>query len=191
MIRRAQKLGYKVNVYAPGNSEVLLKYGNENRYYSYVNSEKTENKEIIFHFPESPVNVKKIKIETAFDVFPNKWEIQISRDNETYESLKQSNEPFCKKEYTVDYFEKSYACSIADENIFVVSRREDQHAYFVKFVMISNTYYDSSNYANLITLFGFELIGDLYIKFKPCSFQKKSFINHYLFIFVLTIYSCN
>ena len=171
MIRRAQNLGYKVNVYAPGNSEALLKYGTI--YYSYVNDEKSYNKEIVFHFPESPVNVKKLKVTVREDIFVNNWEIKVSKDNETYETLKHSNEPFCKEKYTVASG-KRFGCSTKDTNIFNISNREDQHAYFVKFVMISNTWNEAGgHYENLMTFLGFELIGDLYVKYRMCACQKK------------------
>ena len=183
MIAKAQKLRHKVIVYATGNSESLLKYNDF--YYSYENNAKNNNKEIIFHFPETPVNVKKLKVKAAKDVFPDKWEIQISEDNKIYETLKQSNEPFCKEKYKVSVNEKSFACSVMDTNIFEISNREDQHAHFVKFVMLSNTYLENDYYMNLITFYGFELIGDLYVKYKHCSHQRKSFINNFLLFFSL------
>ena len=187
MIGRAQKLGYKVKVYAPGNPNALLKYGQY--YYSFVNAEtKNNEKEIIFHFPETPVNVKKLKVKTSVDVFPNSWEIQISKDNETYETLKQSNEPFCKKEYQTNATTSNKViCSIQDVNAFEISNKKDQYANFVKFVLISNTHYDESMfYSCLMTFYGFELIGDLYVKYKHCSHRRKCFINKNL-MFVLLI----
>ena len=72
MISKTQRLGYNVEVFASCKSENLLSYKS---FYSYCDSSSFPRNEILIYFPHTLVNVKKIKIRTSTDVFPENWEV--------------------------------------------------------------------------------------------------------------------
>ena len=170
MISKIQKLGYKVEASALCDSSPLLSY---KKYYCVK-----QGNYFVLHFPQTPVNVKRIKVNLSYDVFPVSWEIQISKDGQNYETLKSSTEAFCEEKYQINYNTKSYRCSKAYQRIIDISRRDDQQAIYVKFLMNENTWYeDTIYYHNLMTFYGFELLGDFYVKYSRCTLAKQSKLN--------------
>ena len=167
MISKIQKLGYKVETNAPCDSSGLLSYS---KYYC-----NEQEKSFVLHFPQTPVNVKKIKVKLSTDVFPVSWEIQISKDDQNYETLKSSTETFCESKYQENYVTKSFKCSISYQRIFDISTRSDQQANYVKFLMKENTWYEEDTYYDkVINFYGFELLGDFYVKYRRCTLSKQS-----------------
>ena len=177
MISKIQKLGYKVEASAPCDSSSLLSYK------QYWCNEQA--KSFVLHFPQTPVNVKKIKVNLSTDVFPVSWEIQISKNGQNYETLKSSTEAFCESKCQVNHNTKNIYCSKSYQRIFDISTRSDQQASYVKFLLIKNTWYENTYYDKVINFYGFELLGDFYVKYKRCTLSKQSRLNTNIILYLI------
>ena len=182
MISQLQKLNYIVNISAPCDGTPILK-----RQAYYCNE---PSKKFTLFFPQVTVNVHKVLITTGKDVYPVSWQIKISKSGQTFQTLKESNEPTCRKENQAPYYSRSTYCTASQSEVFDISTRNDQHAKYVKFSMLSNTYHESSSYTSLIYFVGFDLIGNFFDPNKNHTL-KMHVLNAKSFIYALIILLIN
>ena len=162
MIQILKKLAQMnlVNVYATNDGNKLLKWG-EN-FQSRISPRldlSEDNGYFIINFKKTIVHINSYKMKSLKDyLFPKKWNLFVSNDNTTWEPISSNVVPLCQEKdiYQVPNDDKFY-CSEADE--FSFRTNHTGFHYFVKFVMLENSYYANNRWDDDITLSGFSLLG--------------------------------
>ena len=162
MIQILEKLARMnlVNVYAPNYSDNLLKWGEE--FYSRISPRLDLNENngyFIINFKKTIVHINSYKMKSLKDhLFPKKWNLFVSNDNKTWEPISSIVVPLCQEKniYQVPNDNKYY-CSESDEFTFITNHTGFH--YFVKFVMLENSYYANNRWDDDIVLSGFSLLG--------------------------------
>ena len=194
LISKIQKLNYPFFCYGPGNVSQLLQWGLH--YYSILNTSinyEEQSTEFIIHFPYTPVFIHKVTIKVRPDVFPTKWALSVSSDNDTYTPIIDSEQPLCKYQYQNDDDPVRTLCTEYDENTIEADTTNQPHSsYFIKFKLIENTYHANNTinkiYQKLINFAGYELTGEFFIRFKHHSFSKIKLMKqilYFCFIFLI------
>ena len=151
-----------VNVFAPeGSRGNLLKWGENFCTRSSPRVDINENNGyFIIQFKKTIVHIKSYKMRSMKqETFPKSWNLFVSNDNSTWEPISYINEPLCKNDYiyTVENDCKDF-CRESNDNTY--STNHTGFHYFVKFVMLENSYYQYNNeWQDRINLNGFELLG--------------------------------
>ena len=160
-----------VNVYTPPGEGNILKYGEYYTSRAFPRKDETENNGFfIFHFKKSIVHIDSYKMKAVKgSTFPKKWKLYVSNDNTTWEQISSITKPLCKDENSFPVPDDCKdQCSKEDEEIY--STNHTGFHYFVKFVMIENSYYcGNKEWDDCIRLNGFELFG---------SFTRDHLIQH-------------
>ena len=192
LISKIQKLNYPIFCYGPGNVSQLLQWGLQ--YYSILNTSinyEEQSTEFIIHFPFTPVFIHKVTTKVRMDVFPTKWALSVSSDNDTYTPIIDSQQPLCKYQYQNDDDPARTLCTEYDENTIEADKINQPHSsYFVKFKLLENSYHSDAIkiYQKLIVFLGYELTGEFFIRFKHHSLSTNTLmkqISHFCFIFLI------
>ena len=171
---------YQPIVYSPYNlNENLLIWGSQ---YSSEFNKKIDNEFTIF-FQKVAIKVKSYKIMiTNKDVYPIKWYLAVSNNNQTWKNISNVDEHFCKKENQESLYTASIKCKINETRTFDTTDHQGYYQ-FVKFHLIENTYYETSDFwKKLIIIFGFKLYGNIFGQ--PTNVCKK----HLSYAFLFTIF---
>ena len=190
IISKLNTLHRPVLGYGPGNIENLT----SGRSYYSVSSTKTPIEEqpdfFILYFPKSPIIVKAISIVPAIDVYPIKWSISVSHDNNSYTTLIDSDKPICHDWY--DIYNESLCCGSTEKITFSVpdTSKQTHPSSFFKFQLANNTYYEEGTriFSKLIYFRRFEIIGSFYVQFPPITYISRfRFYSDILFLSILLI----
>lgn len=158
-----------------------LKWGTE--YYSYQNPDN----EIIFYFPESPIKIHQVLLRPGRDVFPVKWTLSISNDNESYVPIIENGTKPCHDSEIQLFQKKSQSCKKYDPLSFDTVI-ESTFSYYIKFKLIENSYYEApeSRFKNLICINGIDFVGEFLSEFNFASHFKDS--NSQIFLLVTSLF---
>ena len=180
MVRILKKLGSKnlVNVYMPPGRGNLLNWG---EFFSTRQGPRTDisqnNGYFIIGFKKTTVHIDSYVIQALKDgLFPKKWNIYVSNNNLTWERISSITTPLCNTEniYPVPNCGKDY-CRISEENTYPTNYKGFN--YFVKFEMLSNSFYGTS-WQDDLCFTGFEIYGSfLYDHQYKCSCHNKKRIH--------------
>ena len=120
--------------------------------------------EFTLFFQKAAIKVKSYKMMiTNNDIYPTKWCVAVSNNNQTWENISCIDEHFCLKEnQEILYSGGSLKCKVTETRSFAANKHEGYYQ-FVKFHLSENSYYDSEvKWKQYITIYGFELIGNIF-----------------------------
>ena len=158
-------------------TESILNWGSD---FYYIDTSRT----FYLSMPKSPILVKRIKVLTREDVYANEFYFYGSYDNNTWNEIIKKGS-LCAEENILDYHKKSKKCK-PDTIRYVDAEKQDSYYYYFKFVMVSNTFYESetSLYRNLIAFNGFDIIGSFLSPY-ICSIHHHRCFNKILLFAIL------
>ena len=171
---------YQPIVYSLSNTNKnLLIWGSQ--YSSEFNN--TIDNEFTIFFQKVAIKVKSYKIMiTNLDVYPVKWYLAVSNNNQTWKNISNVDENICKEENQETMHTISIKCKINEAKTFSTTNHQGYYQ-FVKFHMIENTHYETGDFwKKLIKISGFELQGNIFSQ--PTNACK----NHLSRAFLFTIF---
>ena len=173
----------------PGSLGSVFKYGTDLLTMIMGNEADPDPKGwFIVHFKRHFVHIDSYDTLSYKDeIFPTKWNISVSDDNDTWRVIDHNEEPMCSdaNKYLKD--DTKYFCNTNEQKNHVVSY--SGYFSFVKFILIENSFMSPSKWQNAIMFSGFELNG-YFVLDKGITYKFQKCVIHTRFHIIVSILLC-